>query len=82
MEQTAKEYPKWVQREPDIGAVLCKNKAEEDKLMGDWAAEQVAKAEKVTKAAEEVAAAAKAQAELTLKATEAQAELTLKATKK
>lgn len=33
---TIPEYPKWVQRSPEIGAVLCKNKAEEDKLLADY----------------------------------------------
>jgi hypothetical protein len=50
------EYPKWVQRAPDIGAVLCLNAAEEKQLLDDWAAEQAGKA----KAAETAAAAEKA----------------------
>jgi len=35
-------YPKWVQRAPDIGAVLCANEAEEQKLLSDWGAELAA----------------------------------------
>jgi len=31
-------YPKWVQRAPDIGAVLCLDEAEEKQLLDDWAA--------------------------------------------
>lgn len=30
-------YPKWVQRAPEIGAVLCLNEAEERQLLDDWA---------------------------------------------
>lgn len=61
------EYPKWVQRAPHIGPVLCRNKAEEDQLLADWHAEQEAEARKAAEAAEAEAAAAKEQAELTLK---------------
>lgn len=45
-------YPKWVQRAPDIGAVLCLSEAEERKLLDDWAAEQTAGAAKAAAAAE------------------------------
>lgn len=31
-------YPKWVQRAPEIGAVLCLNEAEESQLLADWSA--------------------------------------------
>jgi hypothetical protein len=64
----ANEYPKWVQRDQNIGAVLCCNKAEEDELLGDWQAAKVAEAKKEAEAAEKDAAEAKAQAELTIKA--------------
>jgi hypothetical protein len=39
------EYPKWVQRAPHIGAVLCTNAKEEQKLLEDWELEQMAAAE-------------------------------------
>jgi hypothetical protein len=61
------QYPKWVQRAPDIGAVLCRNAAEEKELMDAWNAEQEANAKAAAEAAEKDAAAAKEQAELTLK---------------
>lgn len=61
------EYPKWVQRTPHIGPVLCANAAEEKKLMEDWEAEQLAHAEEANKVAQAAAAEAKAQAELVLK---------------
>ena len=64
------EYPKWVQRAPHIGAVLCLNAAEEKELMDAWSTEQEGKAEAAAKAAEADAAAAKEQAELTLKKAE------------
>lgn len=61
-----KEYPKWVQREPHIGAVLCLNKAEEAALLGDWNDAKLAVAKAEAEAAEKVAAEAKAEAELVL----------------
>jgi hypothetical protein len=67
MEQQVKEYPKWVQRARHIGPVLCQDKAEEDKLLADWRAEQEAAALAAAEAAEGDAAAAKEQAQLTLK---------------
>lgn len=39
------EYPKWVQRAPHIGAVLCLNAKEEAKLLEDWELEQMAAVE-------------------------------------
>lgn len=33
-------YPKWVQRAPYIGAVLCLNEEEETQLLADWEAQQ------------------------------------------
>lgn len=39
------EYPKWVQRAPHIGLVLCLNAREEQKLLEDWELEQMAAAE-------------------------------------
>ncbi len=47
------EYPKWVQRDPNVGAVLCLNKGEEDKLLADWEAEGKHKADAEAKAAME-----------------------------
>lgn len=52
-------YPKFVQREPHIGAVLCQNEDEEKQLLGDWKAEKALAA----KEAEEAAAKAKKEAE-------------------
>jgi hypothetical protein len=46
-------YPKWVQREPTIGAVLCLNEAEEKKLLDDWAAEKAAQAKAAEAEAED-----------------------------
>lgn len=46
-------YPKWVQREPDIGAVLCLNEVEEKKLLDDWAAEKAEKAKAVEEAVDD-----------------------------
>jgi hypothetical protein len=60
-------YPKWVQRAPHIGHVLCANAAEEKELMDTWNAEVEATAKAAAEAAEKAAAEAKAQAELTLK---------------
>lgn len=61
------EYPKWVQRAPDIGAVLCKNAAEEKQLLDDWDAEQLEKAEAAAAEAKAGAAEAEEAAKLTLK---------------
>lgn len=61
------DFPKWVQRAPDIGAVLCANQKEEDKLRSDWDAEQLAKAESATAEAQADAAQAEESAKLTLK---------------
>jgi hypothetical protein len=60
-------YPKWVQRAPHIGHVLCTSAAEEKDLMDAWNAECEAIAKAETEVAEKAAAEAKAQAELTLK---------------
>lgn len=59
-------YPKWVQRGPDIGAVLCRNAKEEKDLMDAWDEEQLAKAEEATAEAEADAAKAKEVATLKL----------------
>lgn len=32
-------YPKWVQRAPHIGAVLCLNEEEETQMLADWQAQ-------------------------------------------
>lgn len=61
-------YPKWVQRAPHIGPVLCLNAAEEKKLLDDWDAEQLAVAQEAAAAAEQLAKDAKAQAEIVIKA--------------
>ena len=61
------EYPKWVQRAPDIGAVLCKNAKEEAKLLEDWDAEKLAEAEDATAKAQATAVEAEEVAKLTLK---------------
>lgn len=60
-------YPKWVQRAPHIGAVLCTSAAEEKELMDNWNAECEKNAKAEAEAAEKAAAEAKAAAELTLK---------------
>lgn len=33
-------YPKWVQRAPHIGAVLCLTEEEEKQLLDDWKSQQ------------------------------------------
>lgn len=66
------EYPKWVQRTPDIGAVLCRNAKEEQKLAEDWEAEQLEKAEEAAAQAEADAAQAKEAATVTLGQTQGQ----------
>jgi hypothetical protein len=38
-------YPKWVQRAPDIGPVLCLTAEEEKRVLAEWEAEQAAKAQ-------------------------------------
>lgn len=60
-------YPKWVQRAPHIGAVLCLNDAEEKKLLDDWEVEKLAKAEAEAAEAERVAKAAEDAAKLSVK---------------
>lgn len=59
------EYPKWVQRAPHIGPVLCSNAKEEEKLLEDWAEEQL-------EAAQEAAAQAKAFAQAAKEVTQVQ----------
>lgn len=59
-------YPKWVQRAPYIGPVLCTTAAEEKQLLGDWETEQVKAAEEAKTKAEAEAKEAKAEAELVL----------------
>lgn len=46
----ANEYPKWVQRAPHIGAVLCLDADEEQKLLADWKAERAAAAKTAAEA--------------------------------
>ena len=60
------EYPKWVQRTPDIGPVLCRNAKEEQKLLEDWDEEQLVKAEEATAEAQANAAEAREVASVTL----------------
>lgn len=61
------EYPKWVQRAPDIGAVLCANAREEKALLDAWDEEKLAEAESATAEAQAGAAQAEEAAKLTLK---------------
>jgi hypothetical protein len=37
------DYPKWVQRAPDIGPVLCLTAEEEKRVLAEWEVEQAAK---------------------------------------
>jgi len=62
------EYPKWVQRSPHIGPVLCLSEKEERELLNTWETEQAEKAEAEAKKAEAEAAEAKQEAQVTLKA--------------
>lgn len=61
------EYPKWIKRSPQIGAVLVTSAAEEKQLLADWDAEQLAKAEEAAAEAQAAASAAKEEAQLALK---------------
>lgn len=61
------EYPKWVQRAPHIGAVLCQNAKEEQTLLGDWDAEKLAEAEAAAAEAQAGAAQAEEATKLSLK---------------
>lgn len=61
------EYPKWVQRAPSIGAVLCASAREEKELLEDWDAEKLAEAEAAAAEAQAGAAQAEDAAKLTLK---------------
>ena len=58
------EYPKWVQRAPHIGAVLCLTSEEEKALIEDW--ENLAVKEAEDKLAKALAEAEAAEAEATL----------------
>lgn len=60
-------YPKWVQRAPGIGAVLCQNAKEEAKLLEDWDEEKLAEAEAATAEAQASAKEAEEGSKLTLK---------------
>lgn len=60
-------YPKWVQRSPNVGPVLCQDEAEEKALLDDWKAQEKARAKAQAealaaelKAAEEAAKAGRA----------------------
>lgn len=59
-------YPKWVQRAPHVGPVLCLTAAEEKHMLDDWNAEQVKAAEEAKAKAEAEAKEAKEAAELVL----------------
>lgn len=61
------EYPKWVQRDPSIGPVLCRNEKEERELLNAWETEQVEKAEAEAEAAKKLAAEAEEAAKIALK---------------
>jgi hypothetical protein len=61
-------HPKWVQREPTIGAVLCMNQAEEDALLLDWEERKLAAAQAGAAAAQAAAQAAQSQGEVTIPA--------------
>lgn len=61
------EFPKWVQRAPYIGPVLILNAKEEQQLITDWDAEQLAKAEEDAASAKADAAAAQEAAQVVLK---------------
>lgn len=61
------EYPKWVKRAPDIGAVLCLNEKEERELLNAWDTEQLEKAEAEAAAAQAEASAAQEAAQVVLK---------------
>jgi len=60
-------YPKWVQRAPHVGAVLCQSEDEEKQVMSDWKAEVEAGAKAAAAAVAKSEADAKAEAELVLK---------------
>lgn len=61
------DYPKWVSRSPEVGAVLCLNEAEEKQLWDNWNAALLKEAEEATAAAKAEAEAAKEFATVTLK---------------
>jgi len=61
-------HPKWVQREPTIGAVLCMNQAEEDALLLDWEEQKLATAQAEAAAAQAAAQGAQRQSEITIPA--------------
>lgn len=61
-------YPKWIQRAPHVGPVLCASEDEEKQLQADWKAELEANAKEAAAAKAKADAEAKEQAELTLKA--------------
>lgn len=61
------DYPKWVQRAPHIGAVLVTSAKEEETLLADWDAEQLAKAEEELAAAKADASAAQEAASVAVK---------------
>ncbi len=46
-------YPKWVQRSPYVGAVLCANEAEETQLLADWEVKQAPASEEAQEESEE-----------------------------
>lgn len=61
------EYPKWVQRDPSIGPVLCRNEKEERELLNAWDTEQEEKAQVEAEAAQKLAAEAEEAAKVALK---------------
>lgn len=62
------EYPRWVQRDRDIGSVLCCNEKEERELLKAWDTEQEVKAQAKAEAAEKLAAEAQEAAQVVVKA--------------
>lgn len=71
-------YPKWVQRAPDIGPVLCLTPEDEKQLLDDWNGAALKEAEDALAKAQASAAEAKAEATLVLKHIEEDAPLLLK----
>lgn len=61
------EYPKWVQRDPSIGSVLCRNEKEERELLNAWDTEQTEKAQAEADAAKKLAAEAEEAAQVAVK---------------
>ncbi len=60
-------YPKWVQRDKNVGAVLCSTADEEKQVLDDWKAEQAALAKEAADAKAKADAEAAEQAQVQLK---------------